>query len=475
VTLARLWTFLAVALPVLAALVAPLQTVDLAYQLRAGAEIRDAMAIPQTDTWTFTVAGVPWTDQQWGAQVILAAVYKVGGWTGLVVFRALLVAIVFGCLFEIARRRGLSPRVAACLSLVAFIVAAPALALRPQLLGMALFAVVLLLVADRRSHPRRVWAIPVIVLLWANVHGSFFLAPLVLGVAWIEDVRDRLPQRHGALIVAVVSAIAACLTPFGPEVWAYAAGLTTNPEVRQRITEWQPTSVLTLTGLLFYGSAVAVAVLAVIARRGRSLSWETLAWLAVFVVIGAYAERGVAWWPLGAIIPIAGLLGVPRTAAGPGRPEPQAMRRLNALVAALLVVVGIVLIPWWRSIDPGTGAPDGVLANAPSGVTTALREHARPNDRLLNPQVWGSWFEFALPNLPVAVDSRVELFPSEVWEAYDAVVRGDPGWEQQLAVWSVSLVVTEADNQAFRRRLVAVGWTEAFMDADGVLMTAPGR
>ena len=56
---------------------------------------------------------------------------------------------------------------------------------------MALFAVVLLLVTDRRAHPDRLWAIPVIVLVWANIHGSFFLGPLVLGLAWLEDVHDQ--------------------------------------------------------------------------------------------------------------------------------------------------------------------------------------------------------------------------------------------------------------------------------------------
>ena len=73
-SLNRLWAFLAIALPVLAALIAPMSTVDLTYHLRAGAEILDSGAIPTVDTWTFTAAGQPWFDQQWGAQVVLAAV-----------------------------------------------------------------------------------------------------------------------------------------------------------------------------------------------------------------------------------------------------------------------------------------------------------------------------------------------------------------------------------------------------------------
>src|SRR3954451_24458191 len=147
----RLWAFLAIALPAMAAVVATLSSVDLTYQLRAGAEILAGRDIPTTDAWTFTAFGAPWTDQQWGAQVILAWVYQVGSWTGLVLFRAALTGTIFGCLYLIGRRRGLVARDAALLSLVAFLVCAVALALRPQLIAMALFAVVVTLVTNRRA------------------------------------------------------------------------------------------------------------------------------------------------------------------------------------------------------------------------------------------------------------------------------------------------------------------------------------
>ena len=50
--------------------------------------------------------GLPWVDQQWGAQVILASAYRLAGWSGPVVLRAALVAAIFACLFAIGRRRG---------------------------------------------------------------------------------------------------------------------------------------------------------------------------------------------------------------------------------------------------------------------------------------------------------------------------------------------------------------------------------
>lgn len=474
-TLPRLWAFLAVGLPVLAALIANLPSVDLAYHLRAGAEILAGNGIPTVDAWTFTAAGTPWTDQQWGAQVILAAVYQVGGWTGLVVLRAALIGVIFSCLFVIGLRRGLGMRRAAWLTLAAFLVSAVALGLRPQLIGMALFAIVLLLVTDRRAHPGRLWAVPLIVLVWANVHGSFFLGPVVLGLAWLEDLHDRQPGARRLLVIAGMSALAACVTPFGPAVWAYAFGLSTNSEVTARITEWQPTSLRSIPGILFFGSALAVVAL--IARRGRTTAWPTLAWLAVFFLIGVYALRGVAWWPLGAVAAIAGVL-VTGPVEDPARPEllgSPLMRRLNLVVVGAIVVAGIALLPIWRPIEPGLDAPAGVVGTAPPGITSALRATARPTDRLFNPQPWGSWFEFALPDVPVAIDSRIELFPAATWDTYEDIVAGGEGWADQLKAWGVTMIVVGAKETATADRLAAAGWRRDYSDEDGSIFVAGDR
>lgn len=464
----RFWMVLAVALPTIAALIAPLPTVDLTYHLRAGGEIIDARAIPAVDTWTFTAAGLPWLDQQWGAQVVLAVVERLGGWTGLVVVRGALTAVIFGAVLAIGLRRGLAARTAALLTLASFIVASPGLALRPQLLGLACFAAVLLIVTARRERPRAMWLVPVVVALWANVHGTFVLAFVVLGLAWLEDQADRAERRHRAAIVGVVAAVAACLTPFGPVVWSYAIGLSANPEVTARITEWQPTTVRDVGGVLFFGSAMAIVVL--IARRWAATPWPVLAWLAAFFVLGLYTQRGIAWWAVASVVPVSALL--PRaTAADPARATPVAVRRINGVIVAVLAVVAILAVPWWRPTDAGTGAPVGTLAYAPPGITARLAQIAGPGDRLFDPQPWGSWFEYALPALPVAIDSRIELFPAEVWDEYDAVIAGTTDWEAILEDWQVTLVVVRtADGDALTQRLVAAGWEVDYADGDGSIL-----
>ena len=463
----RLWVFLAVALPVLAALLASMSTVDLAYHLRAGSHILSTGAIPGVDTWTFTAAGQPWVDQQWGAQVVFALTERLGGWTGLAVLRATLTGAIFACITLIGLRRGLDARTAALLAIAVFVVAAPAMALRPQLLGMACFAVVLALVTDRHVRPRRLWLVPVIVAIWANIHGSFFLGPVVLGLALLEDIHDGVPAPQRPLVVAAVSTLAACLTPFGPWVWVYAVALSVNPEVTSRITEWQPTSVRDVPGILFFASVIGVVVL--LARRGRPTPWPTLAWLAVFFVIGIYAERGLAWWPLGVGAVFAGTLITASASRGPA--DTPLIRRLNLAVAGGLVLAAVALLPAWRPTDPGTLTPVGVLADAPPGITAALRTSSAPGDRIFNPQVWGSWLVYAMPDRSIAIDSRIEFFPAQVWRDYERVLAGADGWQETLQAWDVNLVVVEGHEGAgLAARLAGVGWREIYRDPDGLIL-----
>src|SRR5262249_28096685 len=155
--------------------------------------------------------------------------------------------------------------------------------------------------------------------------------------------------------------------------------------------------------------------------------------------------RGIAWWALAVVPPVAALL-AGHGAATTERLGTVLMQRANAANVVVLVIVGIGLLPLWRPSDAGPRPPVGSLPDAPSGVTAALKATTRAGDHLFNPQPWGSWFEFAVPDVLVAVDSRVEIFPASVWAAYDTVRAGLPGWEQILADWDVDLVAVEPED-----------------------------
>src|SRR2546427_3542003 len=89
VSLAQLWAFAAVALPMIPAM-ALLGTIDLAYHVRAGELMLHTHSLIRTDGFSFTAAGRPWLDQQWLAQILLSVIFRVLGWRALGLFQMLL-------------------------------------------------------------------------------------------------------------------------------------------------------------------------------------------------------------------------------------------------------------------------------------------------------------------------------------------------------------------------------------------------
>ena len=259
----RVWLFLALALPALAALIAPLPAVDLAYQVRAGDLILATGQIPSNDTFTFTVAGAPWLDQQWLAQVLLAAGYRLGGWEALAVLRALMVAMTFGLVaaVAIAARRltadGVDPRPAHLRDLVA----------GPRVAAAAVRDRHLRRPAPARCRSRsaspagwcwcRSWPVP-----GRTSTAASSWCRCCWDTRGSDDVVRHRPARR-SLAVLVAGTVATVVTPFGPGVWAYAVGIGADPQIAAQVSEWQRTTPFTVPGLLFYVSAVAAA------RRGR--------------------------------------------------------------------------------------------------------------------------------------------------------------------------------------------------------------
>lgn len=505
-TFPQLWVALAILLPILAALLATLSTVDLAYNIRAGDLILDQGAVLRTDPFAFTTAGGPWLDQQWGAQVLLALADRAGGWAGLAILRALLVGLVIGLVYVACRRSGVGQRVGAWLALAAFVLAAAAMGMRPQLLGMVLFAATLAILAGRSGRTGRVrwavWLIPLLVIPWASIHGSFIFAPVAVGVAWLEDLLAGRPAARTMLAVAITTALASLVNPFGIGVWSYAIGLTTNPTIRRLISEWQPTAPLSASGLLLYGSMIIFGLL--ILRRLRADAaagsrrglWRqvgpAILWLALLGIVAASAERGIAWWALAAPVAVAGLLGRPRAVEASGAAEaPRAMEPpgegaagsapalverierasgLNGAIVVVLALVCVVLLPVWRGGTALEGPP-GLLTDAPAGITTALLARAGPADRVWNAQRWGSWLELALPGVPIAVDSRIEVIPTAAWDDHIALSDGAADWQATLDRWQVTVVVASREEQAALIPLIQASsaWTQVYQDADGLI------
>lgn len=457
----QLWAGIAVAVPTIAVLALSLSAIDLAYLVRAGDDMLRTGHLMRIDSYTFTAFGREWLNQQWGAEILLAAAYRLGGWPALVCLRSALIGFLSLFVFLTSRAASASRRTSSLLTLVAFVAALPGLILRPQLIGLTLFALALWLIATRRAHPRRLLGVPAVTLVWANVHGSFFLAPILLLLAWLQDRRDGVPGRGRVLSLAAISALATLANPFGPRVWTYVAGLATNPTIAKTITEWQPPDVRDPSGAVFFGTVIGVVGLLTLGRRRTA--WPVLVSLGVFFALGLTATRSTLWWyPLAATTSAALIADAPAEGM---KTEPRSLA--GAAIAASLLVAAVIFLPWWRT----SGSQVDLLDNAPPRLTAELQRRLEPGSRLFSIQPYASWFEFELREDPVFVDCRIELFPRSVWREYDVVVLGQQGWQRVLDRWRVDAVVATHKYAAglVPRILADPGWSVAYRGADGYI------
>jgi hypothetical protein len=457
--MAHVWIAIAVVTPLFIAFMTQMSTADLAYQIRAGDIMSRTHAVLRTDIFTFTLPGADWVNQQWGAQLLLGYTYRLGGWNGIVLLYGALTAIAFAFVFLACRRRGASTRASALLTVAGFWVARENLAMRPQLIAVLLFSVTLWILSGRRTHPRALWVFPALMLVWVNVHGSFVLVPLLLGLAWLEDRKDSPATAHTILAVCALSLIATLANPFGPGVWVYAAGIGTNPTISHLVTEWAPPTIREYSGIVFFASALMVA--GYLIRRKEPLTWAQLLWPATFFMLALPALRGVVWW--GLVFPVV-LAGLMKTKAAD---EQRGSPFMNALLVTTILAATVIVMPIWRASTP-TGAP-AFLGQAPASLVDATEAALAPGSRLFVSQTYASWFELELPSMPVFVDSRIELFPTSIWNAYLAVGGAREGWQATLDRWDVDAVVINPDQDGVLTSHIEddPAWRLAFKDDSG--------
>jgi len=467
--LTTVWIVAAIAVPTAIAASIPLAAVDLAYHLRAGELMLNAGSILRRDVFTSSALGAPWLNQQWGAQVVLGGLFDVGGWLALATLRATVAATVTGLLYASCRNAGASLRWSAGLTLAAGIALAGGFLVRPQLFGILWFALTQWLLSRRDRHPNGVlWALP-IAFLWANTHGSFFLAPVLFAIAWAQDLDARRRAAPRILAVGLATIPLTLLNPFGVRVWGYVVSVASDERIRSTVAEWRPPTPDTLTGVLFVSSVVAVVWF--VAVRRSQVRWPVLVGLGLFLAIGIVSIRGGVWWYLAAPVLLASV--GPGTSERTERADPRGS--VNAVLVGVLCSVALVpLLRWVPYRD--AGAPEGLLTDAPPGITRALVGVLQPGEAFFNAQKWGSWFEFALPDHPVFVDSRFELIPERAWRDYDAVSVGAPGWQAIMNDRGFDVVALARDQQGSLLLAIADDprWVRIYEDETGAVFRRSG-
>jgi hypothetical protein len=339
------------------------------------------------------------------AEVAFYAVDHAFGARGLNVLHVCLVALLL--LLVLAR----SPGSAASQVLVtAFILVGSfaALTLKPQVFSYLLFALLLLVLEGAPSvPPRRLFFLPILFFLWANLHRGGVFGIAVLAAVTLSFGTAKSTRAHTAALAGVLalSCLALLLNEGGAYYVTSAFDVLGRASFHARIAEWQP-----LTPGLLLAKHAALIPLVILAGLERALRRRFDAELVVIVCSLALATLGARLLPFVAI------------AVAPA--AVRALERLRDLYArrarpifldTLLVVVGFVLPPFHYVNEVprgyrGLGIEDSVV---PVALADLLRSH-RPRGNLFHSFDFGGYFLYTLaPETKVLIDGRNDTVYSD--------------------------------------------------------------
>ncbi len=464
---------------------------DFWWHLKAGQLIWESGTIPRTDLFSFTAAGQPFVLQNWLTELVYFGLYSVGDLELVLFFHALLLTSSLVPLYLLCRSTTPSARWAAwgttvgALYLIAF--ATP----RPQTCSIALFSLCCLILR-RHQAGRALWLVPILTMIWSNLHGAFPLGLALVGLSlghqlmlalYTADPTARSHRLRSAgrlLIALVLSLLATCLNPEGPWVWKYFHSVATDDASRTYVTEWQPPRFGSLAGTALLYAPLAGVVVCFGELRQRVCRLDTLLFV-TFACLAASATRNLVWF---------GLVAAPLFArVGPELPwrdlippgwrsaaafRPTVARAPNRLLgtAVLLgfVAATVPMVPWLRPLLRSLPREEVLLhPEIAAGGVEFIRNH-RLEGRIFNDQKFGDYMIWRLwPEQKTFIDGRVHLFGRKLVEDYILIPR-DTCWDSRLAEYGIRYLFVRRDSELARKAGQSEDWVTLFEDGNSVIL-----
>jgi hypothetical protein len=424
---------------------------DTWWHLRAGQEMVRTHRLLFEDVFSYTAYGQFFWNHSWLSQLLFYGLYRLGG---LPLLTGVCAAAILGCWMVVWRLMTGAFADRIILLAIALSSATVTWSVRPQVFSMLLGAVVLWLVVKAR------WRfLPVVFLLWANLHAGFVLGLVVVAAALVATLlweRDYLWPRAGW---AAVAGLATLATPLGLRNWIEVLASMARSRANL-IQEWQPTP-LPPAHIAFWGLALLLLVLAV--ARWKSLATtadRTLVIAALLVLpLAVRSLRNVPAFAMIVLPAISRLLFRNRAASKARDGRAQRIWIGGVAIAAGAIVVALAWSrPWaalgWEPLGPS--------------AASAIRE-CPPN--LYNTYEGGGPIIWFVPSQRVFLDSRQDPFPVALVQAASVVESGGD-YHALFAEWHINCAALPPASPT-ARRLAADGWTERYLGTQWVVLARP--
>jgi len=231
---------------------------DLGWHLQVGSSIIDNHQISQINKYNYTLHNYPWIDHEWLANALMAYIYSVFGSLSLQ-FAFLLFALIA---FYVSWKRSLlmnnsrfNKYLSFAILFFGFWASQPHLGIRVQEFGLIGVGLLLLLIDKYPRKKSLLYFIPLLFLLWTNIHASFilglglfglyclylYLGPYLNKLPFFKHFSYTLPDnrvRRLILFIFVLSLGTTLINPYGIYLYSFLGGYS-NAFYMSYIREWQ--------------------------------------------------------------------------------------------------------------------------------------------------------------------------------------------------------------------------------------------
>lgn len=452
---------------------------DMWWHLRDGQEMIRLRTILTSDAFSYTRYGQPWTNAFWLSDLGMFGLFSIGGFLALAITSSLLSVLTMGIVYK--QMNGPALITLGTILLSSFAIS-PVWSARPQIASFFLLAVLHLGLSHARSPLRgRPWLLVPFFILWANIHGGFIwgfllivavLAGTILNRLFAIETRLSAEEFKGLAIWSLVAAGAVCINPNGLLLWKlpfYQVEVSVT-----NIAEWASPDfhrfdlhpILWLLFLLIIGIAFA----------RQTVYWEDILKALGFGYMAFVAQRNIGPYAI-IMAPIVGyyLTHAVRELTRRFRESyPQfTLNRLDILPRVVRTVVNITILlllssvclarAYWLSL------PGQVYSPYPRAAIEWIKQN-RPNGRLLNTYDWGGYLTFALPEYPVFIDGRADLYGAAFLRQYAVLMAAAPGWDALLAQYEIGWMLLPPYSPLAAAAIREPAWRVAYQDATAVIL-----
>ncbi len=482
-TMQKLLTII-VFVAIFAMAVRTLADTDVWWHLQSGRWMVENRKIARTDPFSHTVYGKPWIDHGWLAQMILYLLYASLGYAGPVLFVAAIVTLAFAFVWLQMQRE--DPWLRAFVIVIAAITSAGIWAARPQIISFALASLVAyLLYLYKQGRRRAIWFLPVIVVAWVNIHGGYAIAFILIAAYLFGEVVNQILRIEGGLawrdigklvVVAAVCFLVVPLNPNGIKLWAYPFQTVGIGILQDYIVEWRSPNFHELYLHPFIW--MLLATVTALGLSGTVADFTDLTLVALFGYMSLLAARNIPLFALVSAPVIAGYGSVALVKWRQrffGEEEAKKERQIGPMRPLYVVLNWSILILILFATVIRISQPISAAANEeaqardlPVEAIGYIRAN-RPDGPIFNSYNWGGYLIWSLPEYPVYVDGRTDLYGDDFLRDYLMVIAARDGWQDVLDRYNVKLALIEPKTALADRLGQNTGWTELYRDEKAVV------